>query len=229
MDQFGISQINPDIFKQLTTFPTTDLMFFISSSYLKRFITVDEVGRHFPDMTPEEIKSVPPKEIHRFICQYYQKLVPQGKDFYLVPFSIKKGANFYGIIFGTSNLRGLEKFLKVCWDKDNISGEANYDIDDDFIRKGPALFPKMNISQKTYSFTGKLIGFLQGDFKSNNDLYKFTLENGCLPKHTNKILRELQNEGRIQSQPADIRKGSFYINWDNYSKGEVKAKFRMKD
>ena len=203
-------------------------MFFISSSFLKRFISVEEMGQHFPGMSPEEIKTIPSTEVHRFICQYYKKLIPSQKDFYLAPFSIKKVANIYGIIFGTSNLLGLEKFLKVCWDNDNISGEANYDIDNDIVRSGQRLFKEMNISRKIDVFKVKLIEFLQNSFRSNNDLYKFTLEYGCLPKHTNEILRDLQKEERIQSQPSDIRRKTFYINWENYRKQDVKAAFRMK-
>ena len=128
LDQSGIKQITDDTFNELINFPATDFMFFISSSTLKRFLSVEEVRQYFPNMSPTEIKEVPATDVHRFVCQYYQKLVPSGKDFYLAPFSIKKRSNIYGIIFGTGILRGLEKFLRVCWNQDNVSGEANYHI-----------------------------------------------------------------------------------------------------
>lgn len=227
LDQTGLKQITSTVFRELINFPATDFMFFISSSFLKRFISVSEVGKHFPEMSSEEINKIPATDIHRFVCSYYKKLIPQDKEFYLVPFSIKKKSNIYGIIFGSSKLFGLEKFLKVCWDNDKISGEANYDIDDDMIRNGKTLFDKLNISQKIDGFEKRLIEFLQ-EFRSNNELYKFTLENGCLPSHTGKILKDLQKSGRLETEPSDTRKNSFYLNWKNYSQQVTKAEFRIK-
>jgi len=227
LDQSGIKQITSNTFEELVSFPATDFMFFISSSILRRFISVDGVRQHFPTMSSAEIKALSLTDVHRYVCQHYQEFVPPNKEFYLAPFSIKKGANIYGIIFGSSTLLGLEKFLKVCWNKDNISGEANYDIDDDILRKGETLFKEYNISRKIDAFREQLITFLQ-DFKSNNELYKFTLENGCLPKHTGAILKELQNNGRLEPKPADTRKGSFYLNWDYYKNRKVKVKFRIR-
>jgi hypothetical protein len=227
LDQSGIKQITHDTFKELIHFPALDFMFFISSSTLKRFISVEEVRQYFPDMSAEEIDGIPATDIHRFVCQYYQKLVPSDKEYYVAPFSIKKGSNIYGIIFGSSKLRGLEKFLKVCWGKDSISGEANYDIDDDILRKGETLFPELNISHKIDLFKKRLFAFLQ-EYRSNNELYQFTLENGCLPTHTFAILEELQTEKRLEAEPSDTRKRSYYLSWDYYKRQEIKAKFRIR-
>lgn len=226
LDQGGIKQITHDTFKELIQFPATDFMFFISSSILKRFISVEEVRQYFPDMSAEEIEGIPTTDIHRFVCQYYQKLVPSGKEFFLAPFSIKKRSNIYGIIFGTGILRGLEKFLRVCWNQDNVSGEANYDIDDDIVRNGPTLYDELNISKKKGLFEERLITFLR-DFRSNNDLYEFTLRNGCLPRHTFEILCKLQKDRRLEVDPSDTRKSSFYINWKTYNRKIVKVKIRV--
>ena len=227
LDQSGIKQITHDTFKELINFPATDFMFFISSSILKRFISVEEVRQYFPNMSAEEINAIPAADIHRFICQYYQMLVPSGKDFYLAPFSIKKRSNIYGIIFGTGILRGLEKFLKVCWNLDSVSGEANYDIDDDILRKGETLFPEMNISHKIDLYKRQLFAFLH-EYRSNNELYQFTLENGCLPTHTFDILEELRAEKRLEVKPSDTRKRSYYLSWNYYKRREIKAEFRIK-
>lgn len=227
LDQSGIKQITHDTFKELIHFPALDFMFFISSSTLKRFISKVEVRQYFPDMSAEEINGIPAADIHRFVCSYYQKLVPSGKDFYLAPFSIKKRPNIYGIIFGTGILRGLEKFLRVCWDQDRVSGEANYDIDDDIVRKGKTLFKELNISHKIDLFKKQLVMFLR-DFRSNNDLYEFTLVNGCLPRHAFEILCEIQKDGRLEVVPSDTRKSSFYINWENYNQKIVKVKIRIR-
>jgi len=227
LDQSGIKQITDDTFKELIHFPATDFMFFVTSSIVRRFINVKGIRQYFPTMSSEEIRKISATDVHRYVYSYYQKLVPQEEEFYLSPFSIKKGANIYGIIFGSGKLLGLEKFLKVCWNQDNVSGEANYDIDNDIIRKGKTLFHKLNVPKKIDLFEDRLITFLQ-DFRSNNELYKFTLENGCLPTHTFDILEELRSEKRLETRPSDTRKRSYYLSWSYYKKHEIKAEFRIK-
>ncbi|HDZ68931.1 MAG TPA: three-Cys-motif partner protein TcmP [Phycisphaerales bacterium] len=228
LDQSGVKHITKDVFKRLSSCRATDILFFISSAIIKRFAGDDCIGQYFPGISKKQIDSLDKGHIHRFICnEYYRKLVPSNKSYYLAPFSIKKGSNIYGLIFGSANLQGLEKFLKVCWNKDSISGDANYDIDDDIIRNGKTLFPEYNISQKKDDFREKLFAFLYNQHRSNNDLYKFTLEYGCLPKHTKEILRTLQKEQRLQTCPSDIKKGTFYLSWKYYKKQEIKAKFRI--
>ena len=37
----------------------------------------------------------------------------------------------YGVIFGASHPRGVEKFLRTAWSKNTQNGAANFDIDDD--------------------------------------------------------------------------------------------------
>ena len=49
----------------------------------------------------------------------------------LYPFTIKKKANVYGVIFGSSHPRGVEKFLRTAWEINNTNGSANFDIDND--------------------------------------------------------------------------------------------------
>ncbi len=229
LDQCGIKYITKDVFKKLINCQATDILFFISSATIKRFAGEDSIGRYFPGISKEQTDSFDKGHIHRFICnEYYRKLIPANKTYYLAPFSIKKNLNIYGLIFGSANLKGLEKFLKVCWNQDGVSGEANYDIDDDMVRNGKTLFKELDISRKRDFFRKQLITFLQ-DFRSNNELYKFTLENGCLPMHTCEILKGLQKNGRLETEPSDTRKSSFYLNWEYYKNQEVKAKFRIKN
>ncbi len=227
LDQRGFKEITSDIFRQLIELPATDFMFFISSFHLKRFISTEEVKRYFPKTPDREVNAIPATDIHRFVCSYYEKLVPPGRKYYLAPFSIKKGPNIYGIIFGSSVLLGLEKFLKVCWNLDGVSGEANYDIDGDLVRRFKTLYRETNTSKKIDLFERRLVSFLDV-YRSNNELYRFTLEQGCLPKQAVGVLRGLQKGGSLETDPADTRKSSFYLNWKCYCGQVVKARFRIK-
>jgi hypothetical protein len=163
-------------------------------------------------------------------------MVPQGKEYHLAPFSIQKSskANIYGVIFGSSSIRGREKFLEVCWDKDQVTGEANFNIDKDCIRNGqPLLWSEANVIKKRDLFEKDMIELLKRKPCSNLHLYRFCLENGFLPKHANEILRELQKADRIEvadvKKNAPARKGAFYLAWEKYKTGDRRITIRYKD
>ncbi|MFO7903844.1 MAG: hypothetical protein R6U98_14365, partial [Pirellulaceae bacterium] len=61
----------------------------------------------------------------------------------LYPFTLKKGANIYGLVFGSKHPLGVEKFLDLAWSKNEINGEANFDIDKDVHKSLPTLFDSL--------------------------------------------------------------------------------------
>lgn len=133
LDQSGIKFTNQKNFNTLLTLKKTDFLFFISSSFFRRFNKEDESNRHL-DINEDALKSNPYKFIHRTVIEEYRSLIPTNSKLRIFPFSIKKNANIYGIIFGSKHILGVEKFLKIAWDKNKINGEADYDIDDDTVK-----------------------------------------------------------------------------------------------
>jgi three-Cys-motif partner protein len=228
LDQCGIKHITQDVFKKLMACRATDILFFISSATVKRFTGENCIDQYLPGISKEQIDNLDAGHIHRFVCnEYYRKLVPTGKDYYLSSFSIKKDSNVYGLIFGSGSLYGLEKFLRVCWAIDPKTGEANYNIDKDDFRDEESLFKELNVIHKKEEFQRNLIAEIKKGGKTNNDIYKYCLENGFLPTHVNDIFKKLQKEGKLQVLPETTRAGAFYINWDNYKTGTVKVKFAI--
>ena len=191
MDQFGVSEVTEDVIKMLDMCPRTDFMFFISSSFIKRFQKQECIRSIL------NIEECPHHEVHRKVCEAYKNYLPPGSSTFLAPFSIKKEkGNIYGIIFGSHHLLGLEKFLRVCWEIDDITGEANFDIDND----GVARYGQLDLfdnatTKKKDKFESDILGFIQKgkDNKlpvNNRDIYLFTLKNGFLPKHANEIIKK---------------------------------------
>lgn len=231
MDQFGVKEISDNIFLSLIDLPYADFLFFIASSSINRFCNQQEFKKIFHEGR-EEVNSYGYNLIHRFVYDHYKKLIPYSKAYYLAPFSIKKEKNILGIIFGSSNILGLEKFLEVAWKLDSTNGEANYNIGNDPFFGGQLdLFePERNVIKKQGEFKNDLIAFLKKEYQDNTTLYRFTLEKGFLPKHTNDILRELQRKGLIEvnnvMDGSKARKGSFYINLDNFNTNDVKVQFK---
>lgn len=134
-DQTGIKQINPERFKLVINIKRTDFLFFISSSTIKRFPDHPAIAKHI-NLNTEEVENTPYHKIHNLVLEFYKSLIPPNKEYYLAPFSIKKNAGLYGIIFGSNNVLGIEKFLNSAWKIDPERGTANFDIDNDNIIPG---------------------------------------------------------------------------------------------
>ena len=231
MDQFGVNDVTPDVVRRLAGIETTDILFFIPSSYIRRFKDNPQfVAWRGPDR--EELEHTEHSQIHRVICEHYKSEIPDATEYFMAPFSIRKRGNIHGILFGSRSLFGLDKFLRVCWNLDPTTGEANYNIDDDPIRSGQlSLFPELNITTKGRFFIDALLNLLKTQSVDNHRLYQFVLERGFTPKIASMILRGLQKKGIIDAfeignqRPA--RRGAFYITWDNYSKCPPKVLLRL--
>lgn len=229
LDQCGLKHITQDVFTKLMNCRAADILFFISSSTIKRFAGENCIDQYLSGISKEQIDKLDAGHIHRFMCdEYYRKLVPHGKEYYLAPFSIKKDSNVYGLIFGTNSLYGLEKFLRVCWNIDPNTGEANYNIDRDAFWDEKTLFKELDTVQKKEEFQKNLATELQKKSMTNQDVYKYCVENGFLPKHVNEMLTALRKNEKLIIKPEDSR--GFYISWDYYcgNKDEV-VTFRVKE
>ena len=216
MDQCGVKEVTPEVIRQLAECGTTDMLFFISSSFIRR---LPELGGNI-DIDTFEVKTVEYNAIHRLVCEHFRERL-QGVEYYLAPFSIKKGSNIYGVIFGSRNLLGLDKFLSVCWALDSVTGQANYNIDGDLVWAGPkSLFSEYNVPRKVDLFKQDLREFIASKSPDNRDLYAFCLTHGFSPKKAGEVLKSLQEASELTvteiatGKPA--RKGSFYITHDGY-------------
>ena len=204
LDQCGIKEITEDVFKVLVDLPRTDFMFFIASTYLRRFRESQEFKRYL-DATDVFSDDLPSHYVHRAIAGMYRDMIPEGSRCYLAPFTIKKGSNIYGLIFGSSHLIGLEKFLRIVWSIDRERGEANFDIDSDFLPgKGDNLdlFNDNDKSSKESNFQEDLEKLVrEGKFKTDFGVFKHSLEAGFLPTRSAKpVLMKLKKSGVIDTE-----------------------------
>ncbi len=198
LDQFGIKEITNDIFKKLISFKRTDFIFFISSSFVRRFNELSEFKTYL-SITKESFEDSKPFHSHKVVFNYYKSLV--DTNYMLAPFSIKKGINIYGLIFGSNHTLGIEKFLKVGWKINPNTGDANYNIDEEKILDGQlSVFDEENTIKKLGLLESKLKDLILNEKETS--LYKIylkTLDFGCQPKHCNEILRKLEKENKINT------------------------------
>jgi hypothetical protein len=129
------------------------------------------------------------------------------------------------LFFFTSSALGYEKMLDTKWKLDDERGKG-FRLNSD---QG-TLFEEVEV----LDYESKLENYImEGNTKTNGDLYIFGLDNCFLPKHTNQILAEWQSSNQrfkvLKEDGTEARKGSFYINYKNYgSSPEQVVKFIFK-
>jgi hypothetical protein len=186
IDQFGVDQVTDEVFRRLINFPTCDFMFFLSSSTLNRF-------RDHKAIKQKISRPNDSYHVHRAAFKYYNDLLPDS-DYYLAPFSIRKGSNIYGLIFGSAHVLGILKFLIVAWNKDEINGEANFDINRDDYSSDQMIFPLDTFRPtKVTAFESELERQLRsGLFRNEKELLRFCLCSGFTPQHAKSVLSRLK-------------------------------------
>lgn len=192
IDQNGIKQVREDVIQKLNSFRRTDFLFFISSSYFIRF-SFEEI---FPGLQ-KSLDLSKPSNIHREILSYYRGMLPNESGLKLYPFTIKKAGGYYGLIFGSQHCLGVQKFLNICWGKNEINGEANFDIDEEYKQKQPCLWGEKKVT-KLEQFALDLEGYIYEMRKvTNKDILEFTLARGFIPKHASYIMKRLKDERKV--------------------------------
>jgi len=214
LDQNGVKHITETVFKTLLKLPFTDLLFFISSSMVNRFKTEDSIIGRVP-VSNADLSRMNRTNVHRIVADTYRRLVPPGTQYFLAPFSIRKESNVYGLIFGSHHPLGMDKFLRQCWKKDELRGEANFDIDEESIDPAaPSLFEEMNKPKKLSLFESELSrAILNRVVRTNKDVFVFALERGFLGKHAKKAITELIATNKLPKQ-------ELHVSYDAWSKGD---------
>jgi len=198
LDQFGVKFVNKEFFQELITIPFTDTLFFVSSATYKRF-SKDENISEIIGIDPKVVAKTPASHIHKLVTDVYDSFIADDVSYGIAPFSIKKGANIYGLIFGSGHPLGMEKFLEVCWAKDNDTGEANFDIEGDALKKSaPSLFEEFNPPTKIELFQSELEEkILTKEVTSDFEIYFFMINKGFLGQHVRPVIQKLKTEEKI--------------------------------
>lgn len=214
LDQYGFKQINDDVFLKLVNSPTTDFIFFIASSFIKRFKDLPAVTAYFKK-NKISFDETQPKECHKVITDYFRSLIPADKKYYLHSFTIQKGSNYYGLIFGSAHSLGMEKFVKVCWKEDRQAGESNCNLYNDF-EPGTLFYDPQYTNKKTRIIKEIKEKILNSTIKDNITGLDYALECGCEPKLFVEVMDSMIKENRVKilgtynKQATNIHKANRY-------------------
>ena len=174
LDQNGIKFLSDQYFQELVSTSTVDFLYFVSSSYFFRFGERPEFMMNV-QIDMQRAKENPYKFIHRSLLEQFREKIPADSNVKLYPFSIKKGRNIYGIIFGASHPLAVEKFLTTAWKWNTVNGEANFDIDDDVAKAQLSLFDEKRPTKKEAFANLLREKQLKKELLTNEDVYLFTL------------------------------------------------------
>jgi len=214
LDQSGVQEVTKPIFQSIVRLPRTDFIFFISSAMVNRFKNLPEIRNNVP-ITDDDLSRMNGTNVHRILANAYSRWISDNLEYYLGPFSIKKGANVYGLVFGSGHPRGIDKFLKVAW---KLGGDANFDIDKDGIDPNrPSLFPELDKPRKISLFEKDLeSAVLERRVSTNKEVYIFALRNGVLSKHAKSALNQMMKDGKLPPQ-------SLHVTYDAWKKSSVET------
>ena len=185
-----------EVFQALTRCPTTDILFFVSTQHLHRFADHPDVRKYIELERAEDYHLA-----HQQVLKWYRSQIPAGVEYYLAPFSFRKGSNIYSVIFGSGHPRGMEQFLGVAWQKDKLNGEADYDLNrEDFNDLAPYLpLDLFEKPKKLQVFEAALESAIRSrQMASEKDLYLFCLNNGMKPGHASPVIARLKKEHIIE-------------------------------
>lgn len=114
LDQNGIKFLSDKYLLELEKMDQTDFLYFVSSSYFKRLGNTEEFKKHV-NLDINALKNNPFKFIHKNVLEQLRKRLPDKTQLKLYPFSIKKDANIFGIVFGATHPLAVDKFLNIAW------------------------------------------------------------------------------------------------------------------
>lgn len=196
LDQNGIKFISDKYFMELEKMKQTDFLYFLSSSYFTRFGNRPEFQIHL-DLDIEHIKRQGYKKIHRSICEQIKLKLPIPSSLKIYPFSLKKGVNIHGVIFGAKHPRAVDKFLRIAWDMNPINGDANFDIDDEANLGQIDMFSGERMS-KIESFKKEVRDkILSREITNNKELLIFAYDKGHIGKHAHDCVIEMKKKKEI--------------------------------
>lgn len=225
IDPYGYKEIRASELKKLLASKKSEVLLFLPTQFMYRF---DEKGT--PQALIEILEELvdlrewkPNGSVYEFIQQFKEALRKfLGKDFFVDTFTIQKDTTtVFCLFFISSHIRGFEKMLETKWQLDDEEGKGwSYE-------KTGNLFSTFKINP----LEEKLLEFIKTKSNcSNGDVYEFILHLGFLPTHANEVLSTLQADGRLKvlsDKTNEIRKGAFYINYENYKTDPNKVFFKI--
>jgi len=203
IDPYGYKAIKPEDVRNMLEGNNTEVLLWLPDSFMYRFantVTRSDFkgGEPLKEFIIALFGKKPPffKSVYDFIEQITGSFRAYLRELgiFVDSFTLERGGgNIYCLFFFTSHIKGYEIMLATKWDMDKNRG------------KGHTLNKSQSFSEIQLSgYPQKLKSFISSaEYRTNAEVYKFGLENGFLPKHTNDVFRTWKQEGIIERISLD--------------------------
>ena len=223
LDQNGVKFISQKYILELEKTKTTDFLIFVASSFFRRF-NYNEVL----EISKEEQDSIVPHDIHRLVLDKIKLYLPNKTQLKIYSFSLKKGSNYYGIIFGSKHYAAVDKFLSIAWNTNKKNGEANFDIDQDDSKGQMTIFDGKSLTKIEKFEQDFEESLLMGEIPNNKDALSYTYNYGHIPKHAKIVLERSRKSGKISYQDEDGKEAKGpAISYDQVFKKKKKVNYNL--
>jgi len=232
IDPYGYKNIKPQHIKTLLSLKSTEVILFLPAPHMYRFankcLTSQFCGSEpLHDFLTELFCDTEPSfnSVDDFIyrCREQFKKYLLSEKIFVDSFVIERDKkNTYCLFFFTSNILGFEKMLEAKWKIDTEQG------------RGFKISYQMSLfSGVKFSDYPKILEkyITESDYVTNKQLYYFGLNYGYLPKHSNEVLKDLTNSGKLEIQSMDGKTAKgYYISYKNYCEPpDRRIAFRIKN
>ena len=225
IDPYGYKEVRASHIKSILSSKNSEVLLWLPTQHMYRFSDngTPESLHKFTEELTDYRKWKESDSVWKFINQLkngFRNFL--GSEIFVDTFTIQKEPQtVFCLFFFTSHIKGYEKMLETKWNIDTEFGQGW-----EYSGNTPTLFAE----HKTNALAEKLVSYLK-DYRSNGDLYNFTLEHSYLPKHTYEILMDWQECSMITIEEYEgtrANKNAFYLNYDNYQKNFNRIKIKMK-
>ena len=232
IDPYGYKTIHKETLKGLMRNGKTEIILFLPVSFMHRFKdyaleadteTIAPLRRFTEEFFPEghPMRNVDEEmNVHEYI-DCLKEAFSYGGKYYTSSYQIEREkGKFFALFFMTSNLLGFEKILEVKWNLDEEDGNG-------FVLAKASPYVQMSLFEDDFAEAKRqehskrlreaIVDYLK-EPRDNSQLYEFVLRKGYLKQHGNGILKQLQDEGRLEvvdtASGNAARKGSFYLTYE---------------
>lgn len=223
LDQNGIKFLKIDYLKKFENTKMTDFIYFLSSSYVWRFSEQKEFQKYL-DIDVKALKISGYKKIHRTITKHLQGKLGENSNLKLYPFSLLKGNNIHGLIFGATHYLAVDKFLNLAWKRNAKNGDANFDIDEEEANKQLSIFDDQKPTKIQKFKTNLKSKILKRKIINNKEALIYAYSNGHISKHSSDLIRELKKAKLI-----DYNARSPNISYNAVFKNRIIVEFKLRN
>lgn len=226
IDPYGYKEVSLNNIKNLTSTGKIEVLLFMPTHHMYRFKdngTPECLINFMEDLEiSNKIAGVKGLEFIEIVKDGFQTKL--GNNIFVDSFVIKRELNqFFCLFFFTSNMLGYVKMLEAKWKIDKEEGEGWQGLE------VTNLFSDVSQTANTNKLKERILSFLAKSPKTNGEVFEFVVKNRYLPKHGTQILKSIQDRLDVRDEIGNrVRKGVFYLTYENYKKSPNKIKIHLK-